>query len=125
MIAQVIGSLNQLTFMTFVSAVTHHIYNKDAGGAAKQEEAPVLGALSVIRTLPGVRCELYSTKQLTLAQIKTLYFLPSLTARRQTYAWIHLWPNFSTLNDLEIISARIDFFLLTHSVAKKVNIVHF
>ena len=74
MIAQVIGSLNQLTFMTFVSAVTHHIYNKDAGGAAKQEEAPVLGALSVIRTLPGVRCELYSTKQLTLAQIKTLYF---------------------------------------------------
>ena len=74
MITQVIGSLNQLTFMTFVSAVTHHIYNKDAGGAAKQEEAPVLGALSVIRTLPGVRCELYSTKQLTLAQIKTLYF---------------------------------------------------
>ena len=74
MIAQVIGSLNQLTFMTFVSAVTHHIYNKDAGGAVKQEEAPVLGALSVIRTLPGVRCELYSTKQLTLAQIKTLYF---------------------------------------------------
>ena len=51
--------------------------------------------------------------------------MPSLAARRQTYTWIHLWPNFSTLNDLEIISARIDFSLLTHSAAKKVNIVHF